>query len=506
MTAFDRVSSFFYPSRRLMKAGECVAFAQGAGVNVRAQSLLLHGHGRHTRRLGVSVAVLLLAIAALPLPASAARVVAGPGGPIYEAIVLDADTGQVLRELNPDAVTYPASLTKMMTLYLTFEALNQGRLQLNQYLPVSMAAATHAPSRLGLQPGESVTVRDLILAIVTKSANDAAAVLAEGLGGGSEAAFAQMMNQKAAQLGMTRTHYANASGLPDPEQLTTARDMARLALALYRDFPREYGYFSVTKFDFNGAIVNGHDHMLGWYPGADGIKTGYTEASGFNLATSAVQNGHRLIGVILGGRTVHSRDESMAQMLDLGFGDLSRQQPVLVAQRQQVAPTTAVATATPAVATQPAPQVQPSFAAVATTSMAPAASGTNGGQPVSDERPAHAAPSTVAAVASAALNHLVPVGKAEAAPVAPEPHEAWAIQLGAYRAEAAAERVEHEVADLALAKGKQSQVLAPAGRERLYRARLVYFTEPAARTACGELRRQHLACSVTPASVKVASR
>jgi D-alanyl-D-alanine carboxypeptidase len=488
-----------------------VAFAQGAGVNVPAQSLLLHSQGRHTRRFGFSVAVLLLAVAALPPPASAARVAASPGGPIYEAIVLDADTGQVLRELNPDAITYPASLTKMMTLYLTFEALNQGRLQLNQYLPVSAAAAAHSPSRLGLRPGEAVTVNDLILAIVTKSANDAAAVLAEGLGAGSEAAFATLMNQKAAQLGMTRTHYDNASGLPDPEQLTTARDVARLALALWRNFPREYHYFSVTKFDFNGAIVNGHDHMLGWYPGADGIKTGYTEASGYNLATSAVQNGHRLIGVILGGRTVHSRDESMAQMLNLGFGDIAHQQPVLVAQQQQAAPaaeTTAASAApaaTQAAAIPPAPQAQPSFAAIAATSMAPAA-GVNGAPPVSDEPPAHLAQSTVAAVASAALKHLAPVAKAEAAPVTPEPREAWAIQLGAYHAQAAAERVEREVSGMSFAKGKQSQILAPEGRERLYRARLIYFTEPAARAACGALHRQHYDCSVKPASVKVASR
>ena len=488
-----------------------MAFGHGAGVNVPAQSLLLHGPSRHRRRFGFSVVVLLLAIASLPPPASAARVVAGTGGPIYEAIVLDADTGQVLRELNPDAETYPASLTKMMTLYLTFEALNQGRLQLNQYLPVSAAAAEHSPSRLGLRPGEAVTVNDLILGIVTKSANDAAAVLAEALGAGSEPAFAQLMNQKAAQLGMSRTHYDNASGLPDPEQLTTARDVARLALALYRNFPREYHYFSVTKFDFNGEIVNGHDHMLGWYPGADGIKTGYTEASGYNLATSAVQNGHRLIGVILGGRTVHSRDESMAQMLNLGFDDIARQQPVLVAQQQQAAPagaTTAVSAApvaTQAAATPPAPQARPSFAAIAATSMAPAA-GVNGGPPVSDEPPAHAAQSTVAAVASAALKHLAPVAKAEAAPVMPEPREAWAIQLGAYHAQAAAERVEREVSGMSFAKGKQSQILAPEGRERLYRARLIYFTEPAARAACGALHRQHYDCSVKPASVKVASR
>jgi D-alanyl-D-alanine carboxypeptidase len=472
-----------------------VAFAQVAGVNVPAQSLLLRGHGRQLGRFGFLAVVLSLTIAAMPPPASAARVLAGPSGPIYEAIVLDADTGQVLRELNPDAVTYPASLTKMMTLYLTFEALNQGRLQLNQYLPVSVTAAMHAPSRLGLQPGEAVTVRDLILAIVTKSANDAAAVLAEGLGGGSEAAFAQLMNEKAAQLGMTRTHYANASGLPDPEQLTTARDVARLALALYRNFPREYRYFSVTKFDFNGETVNGHDHMLGWYPGADGIKTGYTEASGYNLATSALQNGHRLIGVILGGRTVHSRDDAMAQLLDLGFQDIARQPSVLVAQRQ-MAPAATSAVAVAASATAP-----PSFAAVAATSMTPPAS-----RPVSDEPPVRPAPSTVAAVASAALEHLAPVSKAEAASVTPDPRESWAIQFGAYHGEAAAERVEREVAELPFAKGKQSQILAPVGRERLYRARLIYFTEPAARAACGELHRQHIGCSVMPAAVKVASR
>jgi D-alanyl-D-alanine carboxypeptidase len=356
-----------------------------------------------------------------------------------------------------------------------------------------------------------VAVRDLILAIVTKSANDAAAVLAEGLGGGSEPAFAQLMNQKAQQLGMTRTHYANASGLPDPEQLTSARDIARLALALYRDFPREYRYFSVTKFDFNGETVNGHDHMLGWYPGADGLKTGYTEASGFNLATSAVQNGHRLIGVILGGRSVRSRDEAMAQLLDLGFGDIAREPSVLVAQRQPTptAVETAAATpvATPAVATSPAPAA-PSFATIAAASMAPAAS-----QPISDAPPAAtppqpAAQSAVAALASAAISHLAPVSKAEAAsaPVSPEPHEAWAIQVGAYHVESAAERIEREVAALAVARGKQSQILAPEGRERLYRARLVYFTEPEARTACGELHRQHLDCTVMPAIVKVASR
>src|ERR1700733_7179716 len=357
-----------------MKAGKCVAFALGAGGNVPIHSLLLRGCGHVPTRLLWFLASLSIVIGAAPLGASAARMTTGPAGPVYEAIVIDAETGQVLRELNPDAVTYPASLTKMMTLYLTFEALNQGRLKLDQYLTVSPAAAAHAPSKLGLRPGEVVMVRDLILGIVTKSANDAAAALAEGLGGGSEAAFAQMMTQKAYQLGMTRSNYANASGLPDPEQLTTARDVARLALALYHDFPREYRYFSVREFDFQGAVVTGHDHMLDWYPGADGIKTGFTVASGFNLATSAVQNGRRLIGVILGGRSVRSRDEAMGQLLDLGFVDLGRQQPVMVAQRQTpAAPADAAAApvATVTVAAQTAPQPRPSFADIASASMAP---------------------------------------------------------------------------------------------------------------------------------------
>jgi D-alanyl-D-alanine carboxypeptidase len=460
-----------------------------------------------------------IGVGSLPASGNAARLGASPSGPIYEAIVLDAETGQVLRELNPDAVTYPASLTKMMTLYLTFEALNQGRLRLDQYLTVSPAAAAHAPSKLGLRPGEVVMVRDLILGIVTKSANDAAAVLAEGLSGGSEPAFAQMMTQKAHQLGMNRSNYANASGLPDPEQLTTARDVARLALALYHDFPREYRYFSVKEFDFQGELVTGHDHMLDWYPGADGIKTGFTVASGFNLATSAVQNGRRLIGVILGGRSVRSRDESMAQLLDLGFADLGREPQTMVAQRQ--VPVPAVAAAAPAVAAtvaaQTAPQPRPSFADIATASMAPPAQpAPSSAQPMpaaaqapsaSNQPTAREEQSSLAAVATAAIKHLAPVSRAEAAPVAVEAGEGWGIQLGSYRAVAAAEQVERHVSRLAVARGKEIQVLSPAANDRLYRVRLLRFSPQGARAACEELHRQRQACTVVPPTgVKVASR
>jgi D-alanyl-D-alanine carboxypeptidase len=321
-----------------------------------------------------------------------------------------------------------------------------------------------------------------------------------------------MMTQKAHQLGMAHTNYANASGLPDPQQLTTARDIARLALALYQDFPREYRYFSVKEFNFQGAIVNGHDHMLDWYPGADGIKTGFTVASGFNLATSAVQNGRRLIGVILGGRSVHSRDESMAQLLDLGFGDLARQAPVMVAQRQAPAEP-AVAAATPAPAAQP---VAPSLAALAAASMtpppaprpaAPAVQATVPSQaPISDQPPEHP-PATVAAIADAAIQQLAPVVKAEAAAAPIDPNEAWGIQIGAFRAEAAAEQVERDMTQFAFAKGKEPQIIAPSGNERLYRARLLRFTAQGAHAACGELHKQHFDCSIVPpVGVRVASR
>ena len=447
-----------------------------------------------------------MGVALAPM-ALASEVPTPRGGPVYEAIVLDADTGQVLRELNPDQVTYPASLTKMMTLYLTFEALNQGRLRLDQYLQVSYEAAAHKPSKLGLTPGEPVLVRDLILGVVTRSANDAAAVLAEGLGGGSEANFAAQMTRKARQLGMSRTQYRNASGLPDPEQLTTARDIARLSLALFHDFPREYRYFSVRDFQFQGEVVHSHDHLLEWYDGADGIKTGYTVASGFNLATSAVHSGRRLVGVIMGGESAHQRDVEMARLLDLGFADLG--QGPMVAQRQAPAAPVVVAAAQPAPQSPPA-QPRPSFAAVAAASMVPPAAPAARPQPAAARAPA-AEPEqehrTVASVATAAIHHLSPVSKAEAAPVAVETAESWGIQVGAFRGAAAAELTERKVAHLPLARGKQAQILAPASGERLYRVRLVHFSEKGAVAACEALHRQKLACTVMrPNGVRVASR
>ena len=450
------------------------------------------------RWLGSWGAAAILASSMLTRPAIAQ--------PVYEAIVLDAQTGQVLRELNPDIQTPPASLTKLMTLYLTFEALNQGRLRLDQYLRVSGDAASRAPSKLGLVPGEAITVHDLILGIVTKSANDAAVVLAEGLGG-SEWAFAQQMTAKARQLGMTQTVYYNASGLPEPNQRTTARDIARLALALYHQFPREYRYFSTQEFVYRGEIMRNHNHLMEWYPGLDGIKTGYINASGFNLAASAVRNGHRLIGVIMGGRSARSRDQQMAGLLDVAFADLGNgtaaSRPVMA-----VVPTTPAATAAAPQVAAAAPMAAraPAAAAIppaAATRPAPAVASTAEG----DAAGPHGKPGFLGNVAS----HLSPVAKAEAAPFAREAPggEDWEIQLGAFHDAAAAEEATRHVAGVAAVKGKPHQIIAPAkgDREHLYRARLLNFTGKTAQAACAELHKKKIACTVVrPNGVKVASQ
>lgn len=261
-------------------------------------------------------------IAALALAAAVFVAVTADGAQAkYASIVIDVETGEVLYSRNADTRNYPASLTKMMTLYLTFEALDSGTLRLDQALKVSRRAAGQAPSKLGLAAGSTISVEDAILALVTKSANDIATVLAEALGG-TEWEFAVMMTEKARALGMANTTFKNASGLPNRKQLSSARDMGNLAIALMQDFPNYYHYFSVTEFRFNGKTYKNHNNLLANYPGTDGLKTGYIAASGFNVAVSVNREGHRLIGVVFGGKTAKSRDAHMAELLDKSFARL----------------------------------------------------------------------------------------------------------------------------------------------------------------------------------------
>lgn len=233
----------------------------------------------------------------------------------YASLVIDGDSGAVLHQENAGSKRYPASLTKVMTLYLTFEALSNGKLKIDQKLKVSSKAANQAPSKMGLRSGETITVRDAIISLIIKSANDCAVVLAEGIAG-SEWQFALMMNQKAKDLGMNHTNFRNASGLHDSRQVTTAFDLARLAVAIRRDFPGYYHLFSRTQFTYKGKTINTHNRVLKKYPGADGLKTGYVNASGFNLITTVDRGGRRLVGVVMGGKTSRSRDIHMIKLLD----------------------------------------------------------------------------------------------------------------------------------------------------------------------------------------------
>jgi D-alanyl-D-alanine carboxypeptidase len=385
-----------------------------------------------TRLLVMPLLALSLILGLAPIGTAWAQV----GSARYSAIVVEANTGRVLMGVNQDELRFPASLTKLMTLYMTFEALRDRRIQLTQYLTVSANAAAQPPTKLGLQPGEAMTVEQAILGLVTKSANDAASALGEFLGG-SEDRFAQMMTLRARALGMNRTSFRNASGLPDLNQWTTARDLATLARRLVIDFPQLYGYFSVSGFVWHNRIILNHDTMLRTYPGADGMKTGFTDFAGHNLVTSAVHDGVRLIGVVMGTASNSERDQHMAMLLDDGFnqvnGPSSRFGGGLIA----------LANAATTFAVHPA-------------------------QPAGDSVPSTLAPRVV-------RDH--------------------GIQAGAFPAQRVAWQVAQESARLAPEGQPRVQPIV-FGRHRRYDAQLVGLSDAEARTVCAALSHSVPACQV----------
>ena len=390
-------------------------------------------------------------VLAVSLPAAAARV---------SSLVVDERTGEILTADNPDLQNYPASLTKMMTLYLTFEAVEAGRLRFDQTIPVSAHAASQAPSKLNLAPGGSIKVEDAVRGIAVKSANDAAVVMAEALGG-TEPRFAQRMTAKAQQLGMTNTQFRNASGLPNRGQVSTARDIAILALALRRDFPKYYRFFSEVEFTYRGTTHVNHNHMLGKVDGVDGVKTGFIRASGFNIATSAERNGRRLVGVVLGGMSPTMRDQHMAALLDEGFAIAAKPSTGAGARLK-------LASAAPIPVAAPAPQ-RP--AGLKLGKLAPV--------PPPDEDLAKAP--------------LAAPGTAK---------KGWAVQVGAFSrpgpAKLAAAKVQKRDAAL---KGRPISIARAEGDDddsELYRARVIGLTQIAARQACDRLRKQRVECVVVP--------
>jgi D-alanyl-D-alanine carboxypeptidase len=496
------------------------------------------------------IAVLAIGVA-LTLAVTAIR--PALAGPVNSAIVIDVTSGETLLQSNADALTYPASLTKMMTLYLLFESLQKGNVKLDQPLPVSVNAASMPATNLALSAGDTITVATAIQAMVIRSANDVAVVVAEGLSG-SEAAFAQRMNAKAVQLGMTRTVFRNPNGLPDPEQHTTARDISKLAIALHRDFPQYYPYFTQTRFTYRGRIYITHNHFMLRYPGADGLKTGYIHLSGYNLAASAVRNGRRLVGVIMGGRSPSMRDASMWALLDQGFGNAtpkSQNNALLLAsagnadilpilkpgddgEGDDSADATDAGDSTlnamsPQIAGLPTAPTAGTKPAVQTASLAPLPSATPPVQPAtqgtvqpsatsfSPQIPIVPAPPVTPAYGITVARLPVPMLRpgSEEMPgisdgvmsVAVDAKRFWGVQVGAFS--------RYTPARLAAVKAQQNlpfqikdthvAVDEADGRSgKLYRARLVGLAQNEANDACRELRARQIPCLVVQANTAVA--
>ena len=410
----------------------------------------------------------------------------------YAAIVVEANSGEVLYAKGADSPRYPASITKIMTLYLAFEALHGGKLKLTDTIQVSPHAAAQSPSKLGVAAGERVSVEDAIHAICVKSANDMAVAMAERLGG-TESRFAAMMTLKAQELGMTNTRYVNASGLPDSRQLSSARDIAILSRAVMRDFPQFYPYFSTRTWEYRGQTLKNHNGLLFAMPGVDGIKTGFTNASGFNLAASAVRDGHRLITVVMGGPSTRARDAHVQELLATGFDVIRRRQ-----NGEQVAAAQALFEQ----ATGAAPPAGP----VSYASLNSAASTTAVADPVSASLPAAPVSAPSARMAAVARTELRPPARAEARPAKVEraaatsrlkkklPDVTWLVQVGSFRQRADAREWLKET-------GRRFDTLTRAEPRVItargwYRTRFEGLTRQAATTTCKAFRAHRLACEI----------
>jgi D-alanyl-D-alanine carboxypeptidase (penicillin-binding protein 5/6) len=435
------------------------------------------------RKAYLAVGLTLLAmVAALSTPLAASAQANVNSASKYSAIVIDANTGEVLYAKRADSPRYPASITKVMTLYLTFEALAQGRLTMDEQIPISKHAASQQPTKLGLAAGQTISVSDAIQALTVQSANDMAVAMAERLGG-TESRFGAMMTLRAQELGMTESRFVNASGLPDSRQISSARDLAILSRAVMRDFPQYYAYFGQRQFTYEGRVMTNHNHLLDQMPGVDGLKTGFTSASGYILAATAVRGDRRLIAVVLRGTTTASRDSQVKNLLETGFEVVRRREngeKITIAQSLFEPPSTEYArvdsdlteiteateegddggyirVSTPAVA-------QPAALTVATPSPAP--------------KPLAAAPRAMRPSQKSA-----PAGR-------------HVVQVGAFRDRSSAQT---QIREMNRRFGQyfadaQSEIGDKAGG--FFRARFTGFTAEAAKAACAALKAKKQTCAV----------
>ena len=354
------------------------------------------------------------------------------------SILIDAESGEILSSSNADELRYPASLTKLMTLYITFDALEKGIIKWEDKLPVSRKAANMSPSKIGVRAGEKIKVGDAVMALIVKSANDCATVLAEGLGY-SEENFAKTMTEVAHELGMKNTTFYNASGLPNRKQKTTARDMALLGAAIYHHFPQYYKLFATKKFTYKGRTIYTHNHLLKTFEGADGMKTGFTNAAGYNIVTSAERNGHRVIAVTMGHRIMKQRDKKVASMMEQGLQKLAlndhNEQEIQVADAEN-----------------------------------------NLKQDAKEEMEANS-------LTTASSNEM----------------EAWGIQVGAFSNYAKARNYAQDIKDEIIKKSNDKTIdIEPyqTGAAVIYRSKILGFDKDEAKKICNRLQKSHKSCIV----------
>ncbi|UYG00155.1 MULTISPECIES: serine hydrolase [unclassified Halomonas] len=425
------------------------------------------------------------------------------GNPRYAGIVVDLENGEVLYSENADAPRYPASLTKMMTIYLALEAVERGELSFNQPLAVSAQASAMPATKLWLSAGSTIDLDTAIRALTVRSANDVAVVVAEALGG-SEQRFASLMTAKARELGMNNTTFRNASGLPDSGQITTARDMLILSTRVMQDFPQYYHYFGLQEFSYKGTRHTSHNRLVRDYPGADGLKTGFIRASGFNVATTAVHDGRRMIAVVMGGFSSSSRDAHMADLLDRSFARARlRDNTSWMADTNFSREFMSFGRA-PVPLSSPPPSTPPSpiLANIDTTTMSPSATAGANMAPTAAPVAQPARPSPEAAPRDP-LRALINEQQGISAPaLAVAGSGGWGIQVGAFSQASHAEQLARQAAQhLPNNVGGRVAVDAIDGQTPVFRARVVALDEARAIAACQTLHARGMDCMVVNASL-----
>lgn len=398
------------------------------------------------------------------MPISAADAKPQGSNPKYAMIIMDAQTGKVLEEENADKSLSPASLTKLMTLFLTFEAIEHGHIHMNKYLTISRHAMNQAPSKIGLQLNEKITVKQAIPILVTRSANDVAVALAETIGG-SEKRFVEMMTQRAHSLGMKNSYFYNANGLPNPAQKSSARDMAILGRAMMQYFPQHYHFFKTIRTSYRGKTIETHNNLMRRFAGMDGLKTGFTNASGFNLVASAVRNNRRVIVSVFGGRTAASRDEHVADLLNRGLAQLEREKrPTQMANMQ----------------------FSPPKAAPKPVEIAQGDTDNNAIQPV--PVPANTSWRPPAPVAALNSPNQPPTAVYNKASTSVSPNQNWGIQVGAFSDSAISQKtlvdIQARLRPHLQVQGQPVIIPTTTPRGIVYRARIIGLSAKDASKAC----------------------